>query len=169
ALRDRLGGKKGVFLREHANRGNNPGFLDPAPHLVFLHLVTSSALVRKSKFEIRKSKSEIRKSARVFDFAAPILDFRVSIFGFTELPPGPPPDSIEPRRSDKHRSESNSLPERSDSRSRRSGNPARMLRRADKNRSRCHARGLPVRDISPYRAAAGLCCSPRWRKRYPHR
>src|SRR5208337_1426163 len=41
ALRDCLGAKKGVLLRGHANRGNDPGFLDPAPHLVFLHLVAS--------------------------------------------------------------------------------------------------------------------------------
>src|ERR1039458_1990847 len=40
---DRLGGKKGVLLRIDANGGDDTGFLDPAPHLVFLHLVISLA------------------------------------------------------------------------------------------------------------------------------
>src|ERR1035438_6969551 len=38
---DRLGGKKGVRLCIEANSGDDAGFLDPSPHLVFLHLVIS--------------------------------------------------------------------------------------------------------------------------------
>src|SRR5208283_2279810 len=37
----RCGGEKGILRRVHANRGNDAGFLDPAPHLVFLHLIVS--------------------------------------------------------------------------------------------------------------------------------
>src|SRR5271157_2747463 len=38
---DRLGSKKGILLRIDANGGDDSGLLDPAPHLVFLHLIVS--------------------------------------------------------------------------------------------------------------------------------
>src|SRR5271157_301913 len=45
---DRLGGKKGIVRRVDANGGDDTGFLNPAPHLVFLHLVVSFACTCRS-------------------------------------------------------------------------------------------------------------------------
>src|ERR1035438_819369 len=51
---DRLGGEKGVLFRIDANGGDDSGLLDPAPHLVFLHLTVSLTCNERSLSAPRK-------------------------------------------------------------------------------------------------------------------